>query len=226
MKKFFAVFSLIFMLLLPVAVVSEALASQVVYYKVGSYGSKVLEIERKLVSLGYKVYKVDKYFDVSTKKAVMAFQKKEGLKVDGIVGPVTMKRLIARTSTSVSRSAFRISPEDQELLARMVEAEAGGEPYLGKVAVAAVILNRVKSPLFPNDVRGVILQKGAFEPILNGWFWQVTVSAESKKAVADALRGIDPSNGALYFYNPAKSNHPWFANRVVTARIGNHVFTK
>lgn len=226
MKKFFAVFSLLFMLVMPLMVVSEALAASTPLYKVGSYSSKVYEIESKLVKLGYKVYKVDKYFDISTQKAVMAFQKKEGLKVDGIVGPVTMKRLDYRTTAAVSRSAVRVTSEDKELLARMVEAEAGAEPYQGKVAVAAVILNRVKSPLFPNDVRGVILQKGAFEPILNGWFWQVTVSSSSRQAVEDALRGIDPSNGALYFYNPAKTNHPWFSNRVVTARIGNHVFTK
>ncbi|HEY8552679.1 MAG TPA: cell wall hydrolase [Thermaerobacter sp.] len=117
-----------------------------------------------------------------------------------------------------------LSPRELRLLAQMIEAEAGAEPYVGKVAVGAVILNRVRSPLFPDTVEEVIFQPWQFEPILNGWFWREP-SPESWRAARDAARGKDPTGGALYFWNPAKSGHqPHLEARPSAGWIGNHRF--
>ena len=122
------------------------------------------------------------------------------------------------------RRPVRLSPRDLRLLAQMIEAEASGEPYIGKVAVGAVILNRVESPLFPDTVEDVIFQPWQFEPVLNGWFWREP-SAESWRAAREAARGVDPTGGALYFWNPAKSGYqPHLESRPPAGWIGNHRF--
>ena len=113
--------------------------------------------------------------------------------------------------------------EHVELLARLVEAEALAEPYVGKVAVAAVVLNRLESPLFPDTIPGIIYQRGQFEPVSNGWI-NIRPSQASRQAVRDALAGWDPTYDSLYFYNPGKSNHSYFRNLEFTVRIGNHWF--
>ncbi|GAV23107.1 cell wall hydrolase [Carboxydothermus pertinax] len=113
---------------------------------------------------------------------------------------------------------------DIYLLARLIRAEAEAEPYAGKVAVAAVVLNRVRHPGFPNTVAGVIFQPGAFESVSNGRFWSLLPSRESIKAAYDALHGWDPTYGALFFWNPAKKVSRWIWSRKIIARIGKHVF--
>ncbi|ABB15919.1 cell wall hydrolase [Carboxydothermus hydrogenoformans] len=113
---------------------------------------------------------------------------------------------------------------DLYLLARIIRAEAEGEPYAGKVAIAAVILNRVRHPGFPNTIAGVIFQPGAFESVANGRFWSLLPNRESIKAAYDALRGWDPTYGALFFWNPAKKVSRWIWTRKIIARIGKHVF--
>lgn len=121
-------------------------------------------------------------------------------------------------------SGVHVSDYELRLLAQMVEAEAAGEPYVGKVAVAAVILNRVKSPLFPDTVAGVLFEPYQFEPVLNGTFWQEP-SAESWQAAIDAVNGWDPTGGALYFWNPMKSGYqPFLESRPSAGWIGNHRF--
>ncbi len=112
------------------------------------------------------------------------------------------------------------------LLARVIQAEAGDEPFLGKVAVGAVILNRMRSGSFPNTLAGVIFQPLAFESVANGWIWQIVPSWESLRAAAAALAGWDPTYGALYFWNPAKPVNPWVWTRQIITQIGRHIFAR
>ena len=122
-----------------------------------------------------------------------------------------------------------ISEDDKELMARLVAAEAKGEPYAGKVAVATVILNRLSSPDFPNSIKEIVYQvvdgHYAFTPVQNGAIYQ-QADADSKKAVNEALGFWGQGNGSVYFYNPKISTSKWIFSREVTVRIGNHVFAK
>ena len=120
---------------------------------------------------------------------------------------------------------------ERMLLARLIEAEAEGEPYLGKVAVGAVVVNRVLSDLFPNTITDVIYhvdEIGAyqFEPVLDGRLFSVTPSSDSYRAADEALGGVDPTGGALFFFNPDKITNKWLLSKPVIYRIGGHVFTK
>jgi N-acetylmuramoyl-L-alanine amidase len=115
---------------------------------------------------------------------------------------------------------------DQEVqwIAQMIHAEARGEPYLGQVAVGAVIINRVKSPKFPNTVKDVLFQDGAFQPIRNGTFYQAA-SEQAYRAALEALNGHDPTNGALFFFNPSISKDRFMHSRTPAITIGQHRFT-
>lgn len=124
----------------------------------------------------------------------------------------------------VSQGVAGTRSEDIDLLARVIEAEAQGEPYVGKVAVAAVILNRVRHPEFPNTLSGVIFQPHAFESVTNGLIWRRTPSEESRRAAIDALNGWDPTYGSIFFWNPYKPVSPWIWSRPVVVQYGNHVF--
>jgi len=131
-------------------------------------------------------------------------------------------------SSPVSRGGrVSLSNADLDLFARLVHAEAAGEPYVGQGAVAATVLNRVKDSRYPNTVRGVILQVwGGFyqySPVQDGRI-NLPASESANRAVQDALNGWDPSNGATGFYNPAKTNNQWVRMQPVTTVIGNHVF--
>jgi N-acetylmuramoyl-L-alanine amidase len=113
---------------------------------------------------------------------------------------------------------------DMELLARLITAEAGGEPFEGKVAVASVILNRIKDAKFPETIVGNIFKPHEFESVSNGQIWK-NPSKEAYKAAETARKGWDPTNGAKYFFNPAKApGHSWVWTRTIIDRIGNHVF--
>ncbi len=114
--------------------------------------------------------------------------------------------------------------DDVWLLSRMVASEARGEPYQGQVAVAAVIVNRVRSSKFPGTVAGVLFEPAAFEPVLNGTFWSAPVSDEHIRAAEQALNGWDPSYGSLFFWNPATASSPWIWTRRIITSIGEHVF--
>jgi len=116
---------------------------------------------------------------------------------------------------------------ESELLARIVHAESKGEPYIGQVAVAAVILNRVDSPDFPNTLAGVIYQPGAFEPVMNGTINQdIPKDASARKAAQEALNGYDPTGGCLYFFNPATATSKWIWSKPIVKTIGKHHFAK
>ncbi len=132
--------------------------------------------------------------------------------------------LITVYSQSTNKAAYSRKTGDTELLARVIRAEAEAEPYTGQVAVAAVILNRVQSPKFPNTLAGVIYQPRAFESVSNGMVNR-TPTESSRKAANAALGGWDPSGGALFFFNPAKvgaKSYVW--TRKIIQKIGKHVF--
>lgn len=119
--------------------------------------------------------------------------------------------------------SMTITPAEADLLARLVRAEAQGEPYEGKVAVAAVVLNRVKSHLFPDKIYDVIYQARQFQPVDNGTI-NLPADEESKRAVADAIAGADPTYGALYFFAPRKVHSPFLSSLPLRVDIGGHRF--
>ena len=149
--------------------------------------------------------------------------------MDGVVGNRTLAALgLSESSGGGSGSSGSSSGSTNSnlyLLARIISAEARGEPYEGQVAVGAVVLNRVKHPSFPNSLSGVIYQNGAFTAIVDGQFDE-PISSQSYQAARDALGGWDPSGGAIYYYNPAKTTNTWIYSREVIKTIGNHVFAK
>lgn len=192
--------------------------------KQGQTGSMVKTIQTKLKKWGYYSGSVDGIFGAQTKKAVMYFQRKNGLTADGIVGAKTLKALgISSSSSSTSTSGSNYSDNDLNLLAKLIYGEARGESYTGQVAVGAVVLNRVKSSSFPNTISGVIYQKNAFTAVSDGQI-NLTPDQTAKKAAKDALNGWDPTNGALYYYNPSIATSSWIFSRKTLTTIGNHVF--
>lgn len=203
--------------MLPAAVLAENL-------RYGSRGDKVKELQQKLKRWGYYTGSIDGIFGSGTQAAVKNFQKKNGLTADGIVGPKTAAALgMNLTSSSSSSGSSSSSSGDLYLLARLVHGEARGEPYKGKVAVAAVVLNRVKSSSFPNTIAGVIYQKGAFDAVSDGQI-NMQPDNESIRAARDAMNGWDPSNGCLYYYNPKTATSRWMLSRPVLLHIGQHAF--
>ena len=178
-------------------------------------------IQTKLKRWGYYFGNVDGIYGSQTKAAVRKFQQKNGLAVDGIVGPKTAAALGMTLSSSSSSSSQ--SSNDLYLLAKCVYAEARGEPYVGQVAVAAVILNRVKSPSFPNTIAGVIYQPYAFTAVSDGHI-NLTPNQTAYKAAQDALNGWDPTYGCLYYYNPATATSSWIWSRQTVVTIGDHAF--
>ena len=129
------------------------------------------------------------------------------------------------TSGSNNSNSATSNNTDLNLLSRIIYGEARGEPYEGQVAVGAVVLNRVRSSSFPNTIAGVIYQKGQFSCVTDGQF-DVPIAEDSTvyKAAQDAMNGVDPTNGALYFYNPSKTKSKWLFSLKTLTTIGKHVF--
>ncbi len=198
----------------------------------GSSGSEVSKVQSKLQAWGYYNGPVDGHYGAGTFNAVKKFQAKNGLSADGIVGKATWQALGFTPATGAARTTQKYTPsrgvsgrDDIMLLSRVVEGEALAEPYQGKVAVAAVILNRVDSDQFPNSLAGVIYQPHAFESITNG-FANRAPSEDSIKAAQDAMNGWDPTYGCLFFWNPSKPVSSWIWSRKILTQIGAHVFAK
>ena len=189
--------------------------------RMGSTGSEVREIQTRLKKWGYYSGSVDGIYGTRTKNAVIYFQRKNGLRVDGIAGPATLAAMGIRSS----QNDTGYSTNDFNLLARLISAEARGEPYVGQVAVGAVVLNRVSHASFPNSISGVIYQDGAFTCLSDGQFWK-TVADSAYKAARDALNGWDPSGGAIYYYNPVTSTNSWIYSRPIITTIGKHRFCR
>ena len=191
--------------------------------KYGSRGDEVTKIQTKLKRWGYYYGNIDGIYGSQTLSAVRLFQSKNGLVVDGIAGPKTLAAMGIFTSTGNNNSSS--SNSDLNLLAHLVYSEARGEPYRGQVAVAAVVLNRVKSSSFPNTVAGVIYQKGAFSVVADGQI-NLAPNQTAISAAQDAINGWDPTYGAIYYFNPNTAKNSWIWSRPVTVVIGNHRFCK
>ncbi len=195
-------------------------------YSLSRYGSRsdeVTQIQTKLKRWGYYNGNIDGIYGSQTLSAVKWFQSKNGLTVDGIAGPKTLEAMGIFNSNSTSNNTNYTG--DVNLLARLVYAESRGEPYSGQVAVASVVLNRVKNSSFPNSIAGVIYQSGAFSVVSDGQI-NLTPNETAKKAAQDAINGWDPSYGAIYYFNPKTSTNKWIWSRPVTVTIGNHRFCK
>ena len=199
----------------------------------GSSGGEVKEVQRRFKQWGYYKGSVDGVFGSGTKQAVILFQKKNGLTADGVVGKATYAALGMNDSYKVldgqgeqkkpSSGGSNYTSSDLYLMAKAIYAEGRGESYTGQVAIGAVILNRVKSPSFPNSVSGVIYQKGAFTAVADGQI-NLEPNQTAYDAARDAFNGWDPTYGCLYYYNPAVATSAWIFNRQTVTVIGKHVF--
>lgn len=221
---------LIFALALALATILSLLfietpdVAQAAVLKQGSRGDSVKTVQQKLIRWGYLKGSADGIFGAKTKAAVVAFQKKNGLTADGIIGTRTAQALgISLSGTTSSSSSSSASSTDLNLLARVVYGEARGEPYTGQVAVAAVVLNRVRSSSFPNSVAGGVYQSGAFDCVSDGQI-NLTPNQSAYNAAKDALNGWDPTYGCLFYYNPRTATSKWMLSRTVKLSIGNHAF--
>lgn len=186
--------------------------------QVGSRGAEVRAIQQKLKERGLFKSDITGYYGEITRKAVLAFQKQKGISQTGIAGPITLKALGISIGSVPAATQANIS-----LLARIISAEARGEPYVGQVAVGAVILNRIEHPSFPDTLSGVIYQNGAFTAVTDGQFNQ-PVASSAYSAARDALNGWDPTGGCIYYYNPAKTSNSFIRSRQVVTVIGSHRF--
>lgn len=218
----------------------------------GATGADVNELQGRLKFIGFYSGSIDGDYGYKTLLAVKRFQGEFGMKVDGVVGPKTKLKLWEATknwrpttpttggqsgagketassnqkpANLLPSSNLGLSEQDLKIMANAVHGEARGEPYIGQVAVAAVILNRVKSASFPNTVSGVIFQPGAFTAVADGQIW-LTPDESSKKAVKDALNGWDPSGGCIYYFNPVTATSKWIWSRQQIKTIGKHIFCK
>ncbi|MDD6189715.1 MAG: spore cortex-lytic enzyme [Clostridiales bacterium] len=204
------------LILLNILVILLVQHANAAVYKQGSTGSTVREIQQKLTNWGYYNYTIDGIYGSRTVTAVKKFQQNNGLTADGICGAATLKAM--GISSGSSQSSV-----DVNLLARLISAEARGEPYTGQVAVGAVVLNRMEHPSFPNTLSGVIYQSGAFTCITDGQFNQ-PVADSAYRAARDAINGWDPSGGAIYYFNPNTATSSWIWSRPLICIIGKHRF--
>ncbi len=215
-KKLILAIALIFAVNL--FIIALAQSADAALYKRGSSGATVTQIQTRLKSWGYYNYTIDGIYGSRTENAVKYFQRKNGLTVDGQAGDKTLAAMgIYEQQNSSANNG------DVYLLARLISAEARGEPYVGQVAVGAVVINRIDHPSFPNSLSGVIYQSGAFSCLDDGQFNQ-PISDSAFRAAREALNGSDPSGGAIYYFNPATATSSWIWSRPLLTVIGNHRF--
>ncbi|MEW9671376.1 spore cortex-lytic enzyme [Ammoniphilus sp. 3BR4] len=181
--------------------------------QVGSTVGDVWDLQFRLNILGYYPQKPDGVYGSDTAQAVRRFQSAYGLQADGVTGQQTWKVL---KRVSVNKKEF-------EVLAKIINGEARGESYTGQVAVGAVVMNRVMSSQFPNNVIGVVFEPRAFTAIDDGQYW-LTPNSSAYRAAIDAVRGWDPTGGALFYFNPETATSRWIWSRPQIVRIGKHIF--
>ena len=194
--------------------------------KQGDKTEEVKNIQLALKEKGYYCGTVDGVFGSGTKESVINFQKDNNITTDGVAGSKTLQALGVSETSSQDKQAnqnSQYSDADINLLARIISAESRGEPYSGQVAVGAVILNRIEHPSFPDTLSGVIYQPGAFSCINDGQI-NAPIDESAKQAARDAINGTDPSGGAIYYYNPAKTTNSFMLSRPVITVIGSHKF--
>ncbi len=218
-KVIFFSLALIFILAAPLGVCLALNGVNATEYSQALTVTENKAVQQKLKELGYYTGSVDGVYGQGTRSAVIAFQKANGLTADGIVGASTAKALgITLNTQQVAQSS-----SDLYLLAKTVYAEARGEPYEGQVAVAAVILNRVESPDFPNTIAEVIYQPWAFTAVHDGQI-NLEPNETAYSAARDAMNGWDPTYGCLYYYNASTATSKWIFTRTTVVTIGKHVF--
>jgi len=214
-KKLLLALIVLFAVNIVIITVVQTLDADAASFKRGSSGSTVTKIQQRLSNWGYYSGSIDGVYGSRTESAVKRFQQKNGLEPDGVAGPATLTALGLPSGTSESNNVA--------LLARLISAEARGEPYSGQVAVGAVVLNRMEHPSFPSTMSGVIYQKGAFTCIDDGQFNE-PVADSAYDAARDALSGWDPSGGAIYYFNPVTATSKWIWSRPLIVTIGKHRF--
>ena len=218
MQPRFKKLAAIFLVLLMTLTITQGHSAVI---SLGSRGETVTHIQQRLKQWGYYTGAVDGIFGRSTHDAVVLFQRQNGLITDGQVGHKTAAAMGISLSGAISAALYQES--ELSLLARLVSGEARGEPYIGQVAVAAVVLNRVRSDAFPDTISGVIFQPGAFDAVWDGQF-DLTPTASCIRAARDAINGWDPTGGCVYYYNPSTATNEWIWTRQVQLTIGRHAF--
>ena len=235
---------IITLILVPISVLEtnrvDAFSGQVI--QKGAVGNDVIELQSRLKHIGFYHGNIDGVFGWGTYWALRNFQYEFGLPIDGLGGAGTKAKLAkatknyksaantskpkaAQPKASAANTPAGFSQNDIRLMANAVHGESRGEPFIGQVAVASVILNRVNSSNFPNSVSGVIFEPGAFTAVADGQIW-LTPNESSRKAVIDAINGWDPTGEALYYFNPDTATSAWIWGRPQIKRIGKHIFCK
>ncbi len=244
--RFFASLSAVWMLVFsgiqtyPVVQTAQAFTARKLVY--GSQGDDVYELQNRLGFIGYYRGKIDGIFGWKTYWAVRNFQYQFGLKVTGVVDMKTKIKLVQASAgwkykrpggtrhhraggggASYVPNVQGLSQSDLRLMQHVVYGEARGEPYQGEVAIAAVILNRLRDPRFPHTVPGIVYQPGAFTAVDDG---QINLQPDdtAMRAVLDAVHGWDPTHGAVYYFNPATATSAWMWSRPQVVQIGKHIF--
>lgn len=209
---------------------TEVFASEYGTLKFCSKGKNVTKLQQELKNQGYYHYAVDGIYGKITERAVINFQIKNKIRIDGIAGKQTQSKLYGASNTPSrgTSSAKKYTSNDIYWIARIIHAEAGGEPYKGKVAVGNVVLNRVNSKNYPNSVYNVIFEYykhiPQFSPVADGTIYN-TPSAESLKAAKEAVSGVRPVGNSTCFFNPSKAAGSWIVqSKNYVMRIGSHVF--
>ena len=193
--------------------------------KFGSKGNEVTQIQQKLKKQGFYNGAVDGIYGKNTEDAVIKYQQSKGLRIDGIAGSETLNSLgITSSGGESTQTSSSANKNDTYILAKMRSAEARGEPFEGQVAVGAVILNRVKHPSFPNTISGVLYESGAFSALSDGQYYNETIADSAYRAADLAMKGWDPSGGAIYYFNPKKTSNAFMWSRPVLTVIGSHRF--
>lgn len=222
-KKIFFIMLFFLIFIISIVLISNRNISNALS-KYGSRGEEVRQIQTKLKNWGYYTGQVDGIFGSKTLDAVKKFQRKNGLTVDGIVGPKTLAALGINSSSSSGGSSSS-NNADLNLLSKLIYGEARGESYKGQVAVGAVVLNRISSSSFPNTMSGVIYQSGAFTAVSDGQI-NLTPNSTARKAAQDAINGWDPTYGCIYYFNPNTATSSWIWSRPQVIKIGKHIFCK
>ena len=223
LRKNKSIILLIILLILLILIVFET--NTIALSRYGSRAAEVSQIQTKLKRWGYYNGNVDGIYGSQTLAAVKYFQRSNGLTVDGIAGTRTLNAMGIMSSSSSGGGSSSSSNSNLNLLSRLVYSEARGETYTGQVAVAAVVLNRVKSSSFPNTISGVIYVRGAFDAVSDGQI-NMTPYKTSISAAKDALNGWDPSYGCTFYFNPSTATSKWIWSKTQIVKIGKHIFCK
>ncbi|MEC0133489.1 MULTISPECIES: spore cortex-lytic enzyme [Paenibacillus] len=180
---------------------------------IGSSSGDVWDLQYRLKTLDFYTEPLDGVYGSQTKAAVARFQKAYGISADGISGTKTWNILKKHT----------LNINEMDILAKVIYSESRGEPYVGQVAVGAVVMNRIQSSQFPNNIKEVVFQKGAFTAVSDGQYW-LTPNQTAYLAALDAVRGWDPTNHSIYYFNPDTATSAWIWSRPQNLKIGKHIF--